>query len=140
MNTAAFDKNSALWFTGQSGIYGSLNTTTGQMEIFNALEGPGPNGMAATPNGTIYLASLASRYIARIDSNPGAATVIEPPTPDQGARRVWSGSQGHIWVSEWNAGKLGMYNPEDGVWRSGGFRETTLCRMQYMWTKWIWCG
>jgi virginiamycin B lyase len=43
--------------------------------------------------------------------------VIEPPTPDQGARRVWSDSQDHIWVSEWNAGKLGMYNPEDGIWR-----------------------
>jgi virginiamycin B lyase len=117
LNTAAFDRNGALWFTGQSGIYGNLNTTTGQMEIFHAPEGPGPYGMAATPNGTVYFASLAGSYIARIDSNTGSATVIEPPTPDQGARRVWSDSQGHIWVSEWNAGKLGMYNPEDGTWR-----------------------
>ena len=117
LNTATFDKNGALWFTGQSGIYGSLNTSTGHMEIFNAPKGAGPYGIDATPNGTVYFASLAGSYIARIDSNTGEATVIEPPTTDQGARRVWSDSQGLIWVSEWNAGKLGMYNPENGMWR-----------------------
>jgi virginiamycin B lyase len=117
LNTATFDKNGALWFTGQSGIYGRLNTSTGHMEIFNAPKGPGPYGIDATPNGTVYFASLAGSYIARIDPNTGESTVIEPPTTDQGARRVWSDSQGHIWVSEWNAGKLGMYNPENGMWR-----------------------
>jgi virginiamycin B lyase len=117
LNTATFDKHGALWFTGQSGIYGRLNTSTGHVEIFDAPKGPGPYGIAATPNGTVYFASLAGSYVARIDSNTGAATVIEPPTTDQGARRVWSDSQGHIWVSEWSAGKLGMYNPENGLWR-----------------------
>jgi virginiamycin B lyase len=117
LNTATFDKNGMLWFTGQSGIYGSLNASTGHMEIFNAPKGAGPYGITATPNGTVYFASLAGSYIARIDTDTGEATVIEPPTPDQGARRVWSDSQGHIWVSEWNAGKLGMYKPEDGMWK-----------------------
>jgi virginiamycin B lyase len=82
LNTAAFDKNGALWFTGQRGIYGSLNATTGQMEIFSAPEGPGPYGVAATPDGTVYFASLAGSYIARIDSDTGAAIVVEPHTPD----------------------------------------------------------
>jgi virginiamycin B lyase len=43
--------------------------------------------------------------------------VLEPPTGDQGARRVWSDSRGRIWVSEWNAGQLGRYDPADGRWR-----------------------
>jgi virginiamycin B lyase len=47
----------------------------------------------------------------------GQATVIEPPTPNQGARRVWSDSQGRIWVSEWSAGQLGLYDPETKQWK-----------------------
>jgi virginiamycin B lyase len=117
LNTAAFDKNGALWFTGQGGIYGKLNTSTGQTTVFDAPKGPGPYGITATPNGTLYFASLAGSYIASIDPRTGSASVIEPPTPDQGARRVWSDLQGKIWVSEWNVGKLGVYNPADGRWK-----------------------
>jgi virginiamycin B lyase len=114
LNTATFDKNGTLWFTGQSGIYGKIDTSTGQIKVFDAPKGPGPYGITTTPNGTVYFASLAGSYIAKINPANGSAIVIEPPTPDQGARRVWSDSQGKIWVSEWNAGKLGMYNPMNG--------------------------
>ena len=30
---------------------------------------------------------------------------------------MWSNSKGHIWVSEWNAGQLGMYDPATNRWR-----------------------
>jgi len=43
--------------------------------------------------------------------------VLEPPTPGQGARRVWSDSKGRIWVSEWNAGQVAVYDPATGAWR-----------------------
>jgi streptogramin lyase len=66
---------------------------------------------------TVYYASLAGSHIARVDLATGAATVIEPPTAGQGARRVWSDSKGRIWVSEWNAGQLGLYDPENRRWR-----------------------
>jgi virginiamycin B lyase len=33
---------------------------------------------------------------------------------------VWSDSSGRIWVSEWNAGQLGLYDPESGEWREWG--------------------
>jgi virginiamycin B lyase len=117
LNTAAFDGRGVLWFTGQAGVYGRLDPATGTMEVFDAPRGPGPYGIAATPAGDIYYASLAGSYIARVDLDSGAATVIEPPTRNQGARRVWSDSQGRIWVSEWNAGQLGLYDPATGAWR-----------------------
>jgi virginiamycin B lyase len=44
--------------------------------------------------------------------------VIEPPTKDQGARRVWSDSKGAVWVAEWNSGNLSRYEPKSGAWRS----------------------
>ena len=52
-----------------------------------------------------------------VDSASGEATVMEPPTARQGARRVWSDSTGRLWVSEWNAGQLASFDPATGAWR-----------------------
>jgi virginiamycin B lyase len=66
----------------------------------------------------IYYASLAGSYIARLDPETGAATIIEPPTKNQGARRVWSDSKGVIWVSEWNSGNVSRYDPRTNAWKT----------------------
>ena len=116
-NTAAFDGRGRIWFTGQNGIYGVFDPTTDEMQVFDAPRGAGPYGIAATPDGDIYFASLAGSYIAKVDLDSGAATVLEPPTAGQGARRVWSDSSGRIWVSEWNAGRLALYDPATGDWQ-----------------------
>ena len=115
LNTASFDGDGMLWFTGQNGIYGCVDPDTGELIVFDAPEGPGPYGVTATPDGVVYYASLAGSHIARIESDR-TATVIEPPTPDQGARRVWSDSQGQIWVSEWNSGNLSRFTPDTETW------------------------
>ena len=85
--------------------------------MWQAPRGRGPYGIATTPGGDVYYASLAGNHIARIDVETGEATVIEPPTRDQGARRVWSDSKGRIWVSYWNTGHVGMYDPAARTWR-----------------------
>jgi len=117
LNTAAFDGRGRLWFTGQSGVYGRLNPATGSMAVFYAPQGPGPYGITATPDGDIWFVSLAGNYLANIDLSTGEATVIEPSTPDQGARRVWSDSSGRLWVSEWNAGQVSVYDPAADRWQ-----------------------
>ena len=117
LNTAAFDRNGMLWFTGQAGYYGSVSPKTGEVRVWPAPGGRGPYGIAATPSGDIYYASLAGSHIARIDIESAKVTVIEPPTKNQGARRVWSDSKGQIWVSEWLSGNLSMYNPADQTWQ-----------------------
>jgi virginiamycin B lyase len=117
LNTAAFDGEGRLWFTGQSGVYGRLDPNVGQVEVFEAPGGRGPYGITTTPDGVVYYASLAGSHIARLDLDSAAATILEPPTPSQGARRVWSDSQGRIWVSEWNAGQVGVYDPATDEWR-----------------------
>lgn len=115
LNTASFDLNGRLWFTGQSGVYGVLEPATGTMEIFDSPRGSGPYGITTTPDGDVYYASLAGSYVGALDAD-GSVTVLEPPTPDQGARRVWADSQGSVWVSEWNAGQLSRYVPDTGEW------------------------
>jgi virginiamycin B lyase len=117
LNTATFDGAGILWFTGQSGIYGRLDPASGKVEVWKSPRGRGPYGIATTPAGEVYYASLAGNHIARIDRTSGAATPIDPPTPEQGARRVWSDSTGRVWVSEWNSGNVSVYDPASRAWK-----------------------
>jgi virginiamycin B lyase len=117
LNTAVFDMNGVHWFTGQSGILGRLNPETGEMQVFDAPRGRGPYGITATTDGNVYFASLAGSYVGRIDPSTNQITELEPPTPAQGARRVWADSTGRVWVSEWNAGQVGVYDPTNGQWQ-----------------------
>jgi len=115
LNTAIFDGKGVHWFTGQSGIYGRLDPKSGKMELFDAPRGRGPYGINATPDGTVYYASLAGSFVGRINAD-GSTTVLEPPTRRQGARRVWPDSKGSLWVAEWNSGNLSRYEPASGKW------------------------
>lgn len=118
LNTATFDGRGNLWFTGQNGLYGRLVVATGMVRTFDAPRGRGPYGICATPGGEVYYVSLAGSHLAKIDLESGNATVIEPPTPNQGARRVWSDSRGRLWISEWNSGQVSVYDPATQGWRA----------------------
>ena len=122
LNTAVFDSQGLLWFTGQSGVYGRLDPSTRRMDVFDAPKGNGPYGIA-TAGGTVWFVSLAGSYLARIDSKTGAAVVVDLPTASQGARRVWADSRGRLWIAEWNAGQVAMHDPSNGTsreWRLPG--------------------
>jgi virginiamycin B lyase len=117
LNTATFDRRGRLWFTGQAGVYGSVDPRSGRVRAFGAPRGPGPYGISTAPSGEVWYASLAGSHIARIDTSSGRASVVEPPTRGQGARRIWPDSRGRVWVSEFNAGRLGRYDPRSRRWR-----------------------
>jgi virginiamycin B lyase len=117
LNTCTFDADGDLWFTGQSGVVGRLATRTGTVTVKDAPKGRGPYGICTTPGGEVWWCSLAGSFIARIDRRTGESVVVEPPTRDQGARRVWSDSRGRIWVSEWLSGNLSMHDPASASWR-----------------------
>ena len=55
---------------------------TGQMAVF------GPYGIATTPDGQVFFASLAGNYLGQIDVDTDGVTVLEPPMPHQGSRRI----------------------------------------------------
>jgi virginiamycin B lyase len=118
LNTAAFDRFGFLWFTGQSGYYGYV-TPAGGVRVLPAPRGAGPYGIinAAHGDGNIYYASLAGSHIAFVDIKEATALPIDPPTKNQGARRIWEDSRGSLWVSEWNAGQVGRYTPSSKQWK-----------------------
>jgi len=117
LNTAAFDGKGRIWFTGQNGVYGRLDPTTNDMRVWDAPRGRGPYGITGTPKGDIWFVSLAGNYLANVDLETGAATIYEPPTKDQGARRVWSDSTGRLWISEWNSGNVSVHDPAAKTWK-----------------------
>jgi virginiamycin B lyase len=118
LNTAAFDRFGMLWFTGQSGVYGRVDPNSGTVQVWDSPRGSGPYGIIDTPDGSrVFYASLAGSHIAEINLETGESTPIDPPTPGQGARRVWTDSHGVLWVSEWNAGQVGRFDPSTGEWR-----------------------
>jgi hypothetical protein len=65
------------------------------MAVFDAPRGTGPYDIATTPDGQVFFASLAGNYLGQIDLETGTTTVLEPPVPRQGARRVWSRALDH---------------------------------------------
>ncbi len=116
LNSATFDRVGVLWFTGQNGIYGRLDPASGKVDAWRAPKGVGPYGITTTPSGDVWYASLAGDHIARIDTVSGEATMVAPPKPRVGPRRIWSDSKGLLWVSFWNTGELGRYDPQKKSW------------------------
>ena len=116
-NTAAFDGKGRIWFTGQTGIYGRLDPTTGEMDVWDA-----PKGVCSClphhRNAFRRLSfGLACRRLSRqAGHGDRRTTVIEPKTENAGTRRVWSDSEGRLWISEWNAGNLSLYDPASKSW------------------------
>ncbi len=119
LNTAVFDAAGLLWFTGQSGLVGRLDPAQGEVEIWPAPRGRGPYGITVTPEDEIYYVSLAGSYLGRIEQTGDEIALVEidPPTPEQGARRVWSDTTGALWISEWNAGQVARYDPATETWQ-----------------------
>lgn len=118
LNTCAFDGDGDLWFTGQAGVVGKVARKTGAVTVRPAPRGRGPYGICGTPSGEVWWCSLAGSFIARIERGTGDSVVVQPPTANQGARRLWSDSRGRIWVSEWNSGNLSMHDPAAGTWKT----------------------
>ena len=119
LNTAAFDKTGIYWFTGQSGYHGRLDPKSGDMQVFKSPGGARQLRHDRHAEGR-RLVRLARRQPHRQDRScrPATPRWSSPTTPDQGARRVWSDSKGHLWVSEWNSGNVSVHNPDDGSWRT----------------------
>ncbi|WP_439577619.1 Vgb family protein [Elioraea sp.] len=118
LNTGVFDDRGTYWFTGQNGIIGRFVPATERMDVWEAPRGRGPYGITKTPQGGIWYVSLAGSYLAEIEDLEAARVrIVEPPTPNQGARRVWTDGQGRLWISEWNSGNVSMHDPRDGSWQ-----------------------
>jgi virginiamycin B lyase len=117
LNTPTQDRDGNIWFTGQNGIHGKVDVRSGQVSVWKSPKGRGPYGITTTPAGEVWFSSLAGSYLGHVDRATGNVTVVEPPEPGVGLRRVWSDSKGDLWTSEWNGGHLARYSPATKQWK-----------------------
>jgi virginiamycin B lyase len=98
LNTAAFDGDGVIWFTGQNGVLGRLDPGKGDVITADAPRGRGPYGICATPAGDVWFVSLAGSYLGRLRFRDGEITTseLDSPTNGAGTRRVWSDSKGRL--------------------------------------------
>jgi virginiamycin B lyase len=120
-HTGAWDQTGILWFTGINGFVGRLDPglpTAQAIQVWPAPLGPGPYGIDATPSGDIWFVTLRSGdgYLGKINKATGAVQQVAIPSPGNGPRRVWSDSQGRLWVTLWHSGHLGRYDPATQEW------------------------
>jgi virginiamycin B lyase len=132
LNTATFDRKGILWFTGQNGVHGRVDPATGKVEAWKSPKGVGPYGITTTPNGDVWYASLAGDHIAKIDTVSGDALMIQPPKQGVGPRRIWSDSKGLLWVSFWNTGEVGRYDPLNKSWKVWRLPNSNNCYAVYV--------
>ncbi len=132
----------SVWYTGQGvGVLGRLDPKSGQVERIRLGEGSAPHGVIVGPDGAAwvtdsglnailrvdpttkevktwpYYVSLAGSFLGKPDLETGETAVIEPGTKGVGTRRIGSDSKGRLWVSEWNAGNLSVYDPTAKDWK-----------------------
>lgn len=115
LNTGAFDAAGTHWFTGQTGIYGRVNTS-GEVAVFKDPKGRGPYGIDSAPDGEVWYVSLAGSHLARINRADDSVSLFEPPHEGAGLRRVWADSTGDLWITGWNSGKLYRFRPASEEW------------------------
>ena len=113
LNTASFDLEGRLWFTGQTGVLAVLEPERGEIVSLESPRGRGPYGICTSPAGRIWFVSLAGSYRGRLNLADGAIEIsdYDPPTPDSGTRRVWSDGSENLWIAQWNAGQVARFDP-----------------------------
>lgn len=86
LNTVAFDGKGRIWFTGQNGLCGRLDPTTGEMNVWDAPKGRVPMASPA-PRGTISgyflrpLEAEAPADLAFPGSDQGLVGLLALPPP-----------------------------------------------------------
>jgi virginiamycin B lyase len=97
-----------VWFLSEAAHL--LDPKTGEIKSYPIPSGA--YGMEALPNGNAITFSLGGGVITEIDAKTGQNTVYKPPTPDSGPRRGDVDAQGRAWFAEYNAEKIGMWDPQ----------------------------
>jgi virginiamycin B lyase len=117
LNTGVFDKDGVYWFTGQNGVHGYVNPKTGKHDAWKSPQ-RGPYGITVTPSNDVWYVALAGDHLGKIDKATGNVEIVEPHKKDAGPRRIWSDSKGSFWVSFWQTGEVGRYDPAAKSWKT----------------------
>jgi virginiamycin B lyase len=133
---------STIWFTMRDAYaFGRFDTRTGVVRVFQAPERRTPYGVATAPDGTVWMSTMRSYQLLRIDPRTDSVTTIDlsGPAPESllqrfrgrpdsarlalsarrrgEARRIAVGPDGEVWIGDHQRGLLLRYEPDSGTVR-----------------------
>lgn len=101
-----------VWFMGGAGAKGpmlhGLDVKTGHIVSYPI---PGQYGLEVLPDDNLVVFALGLNKVIHVDTKTGKYTEYTPPTATGGPRRGEVDAQGRAWFAEFNAGKVGMFDP-----------------------------
>lgn len=108
-----------VWYTAQrSGELGYLDPTTGATRMVPLGAGSSPHGVIVGPDGAPWVTDSGLNAIVRVDAATSEVKTFRPPPPNVNLNTAtFDRSKGRIWVSEWNAGQVGVYDPSARQWK-----------------------
>ncbi len=97
-----------VWFTSPgSNLFGSLDVTTG---VANTLPGSRPYGLAAAPDGAIWVALSGTDSVAQVSAD-GTRRDWPLADPASRPRRIVSDPAGRIWYNDRDRSMIGVLDP-----------------------------
>jgi virginiamycin B lyase len=108
------------WFAlSNADIITRVDAKTGDVKDFKLpYEGRAfPRRMSSDPSGDVWAALWQGGKLVRINQTTGAMTVIDPPTPNNGAYAITvDKASKNVWVTLHRVDKVARYNPSKNEW------------------------
>ncbi len=74
-------------------------------------------GSAIDSKGIFYVADIGAGYIVKIIPDTKAVTLYQTPTPNSAPRKIQMDSQDRLWIGEYRAGKISMFDTRTTEWK-----------------------
>lgn len=119
LNTAAFDGDGDLWFTGQAGYIGKVAVKTGEVEP--ATRNQGARRVWSDSKGRIWVSEWNSGNLSVHD--PGARTWAQWKLPGDSAKpyAVYVDERDIVWVSDFGGNAMFAFDPRTQKFERFGF-------------------
>ncbi|EMA4527242.1 TPA: lyase [Pseudomonas aeruginosa] len=116
LESAVFDDDGRLWFTGSRGFHGRLDPARRLVEVWPSPQGKAANGIWVTPDGEVWYAQ--DDALVHVDPLDGSAEQLPAPEGTKALRGIGADSIGRLWASDSGGARLYRYDPSDASWQS----------------------
>ncbi len=138
LESAVFDDDGRLWFTGSRGFHGRLDPARRLVEVWPSPQGKAANGICVTPDGEVWYAQ--DDALVHVDPLDGSAERLPAPEGTKALRGIGADSIGRLWASDSGGARLYRYDPAMPRGRAGRCRTARPARTACGSTPWTVSG
>jgi virginiamycin B lyase len=115
-NMFGLDPNGNIWHTaeGGTGVLYNVNTTTGDVKTYTVPKNDGDYDVDTDSQGRTITNVWREGKVAVFDPKTESYNTYQLPTPESGPRRGQIDAQDRLWVAQYFAGSVAMFDPNKG--------------------------